>query len=259
MPPQTRPAISGAPERPRDDTSEPTHQSIGEYYADHKEQLLRDATAIAAAGIDPEDLLSDAILATFVRCQRGGSPTDNLRGYLRQVMRNRVIDLLRSPDRRVTPHPDPPALHYLDTAEHHAIESASEYRYLTAAMNRLPSDQALALRENVVAGLKPGQLAARMRRTSSGVYSLLYRAKASLRKEFLAQMTQDLRNRHGCLRRTTGARCQKCEDSALALVESLGGVGQRTRSQRALGSTSKKASSSRTATASVREVTPSLR
>lgn len=154
------------------------------------------ARRIAGSAMDPDDLLSEAVIGLLGRLALGKSPVANIDGYVISSMRHRLIDELRSPRARV--------LHLAEWAEI-AVEDDDRGRLVEdeesllvrAAMDRLPTDQQRVLIATIVDGRKPRHLEADFGRPASAIYSLTRRAKVAFRRNLL-QILMERSGRPDC-------------------------------------------------------------
>ena len=165
--------------------------AAGEYFARHHAYLLGAARSIAGTRLDPEDLLSAAFVQLLDQWDRGAGPEENATAYVIRSMRNAAIDESRSPRSRVDTFGDVDESHPIhaipDDPRFHRAELHEEFVVVRRALDRLPADQRLVLRETVVHGRKPADVAADGERSPGAVSSLAARARRGLRRAVLIE------------------------------------------------------------------------
>lgn len=165
--------------------------AMAEYFSRHLRFLTAMSRRIAMRIIDPDDLLSDAISSLLRRWRTEADPRSNLNAYLIRSMRNRVIDLLRSPASRTVDLAWVEEIPDIEDADLRSADLHREFALVRAAIAELPEDQQRVLIGVTVEGRKPAELALEMRRTPAGLYNLLLRAKKALRRELLLKVLTD--------------------------------------------------------------------
>jgi len=168
--------------------------AAGVYLGRHRAYLMAAARAIAGRRLDPEDLLSAALVQLLGQWERGSGPEENATAYVIRSMRNAAIDESRSPRSRVDTFGDidesDPIHAAPDDPRVHRAELHEEFGLVRRALDRLTVDQRVVLRETVIHGRKPADVAPEARRSAAAVSSLAARARRGLRRavliEFLA-------------------------------------------------------------------------
>jgi RNA polymerase sigma factor (sigma-70 family) len=162
-----------------------------EYFARNISLLAGMARRLGGTVVDPDDLLSTAITALLTRWHAGSGPRENLNGYLIQSMRNRVVDEIRSPRSKQVSieKTDEPAVE--DAAAYERIDVHHESGLVVKALATLPQDQRSVLVGTVIEGRKSGEIAESLGRPASVVYSLVNRARLSLRRALLSEYIKE--------------------------------------------------------------------
>ncbi len=154
--------------------------SAARHIRDHLGLLSAMSRRLARDIVEPEDLLQDAILNLLERYANSSERPESINAYLIRSMRNRVIDLIRSPSRQVKSF-DPA---YLPSVAPHARGVAPETTWVVMevrrALDALPPLQREIAVQVLVLGRKPGDVAAETGRAPDAVYSALRRARRSL-------------------------------------------------------------------------------
>lgn len=166
-------------------------RAAGEYFAQNLHRLSIAARKIAGTSADHGDLLGDALVIVLAKWAEGTGPTGNVNAYISKIMRNRLLDELKSPRsqvRHLEPDDDPPAQ---EDPRVRRIELDQEYVLVRRALSQLPTDQREALIATVIEGQKPRDLEARLGRPAASIYSLTKRAKDNLRRTTLRILLLD--------------------------------------------------------------------
>lgn len=165
--------------------------------------------AIAGRAMEAEELLSVALLSTWEKWSQGRGPVENARAYIAQTMRNRLRDEMRAPRSRNVALDATNAHDLAHDDETDRIHAAIDNEIVGAALARLLDEQRMLLTEVLVNGRKPQEVAIELGRSSGRVSSAVYRAKAALRTELVAE----------CLRRACpGAGCGVDQEGIALLV-----------------------------------------
>lgn len=154
--------------------------SAARHIRDHLGLLSAMSRRLAQDIVEPEDLLQDAILNLLERYANSAERPESINAYLIRSMRNRVIDLIRSPSRQVKSF-DPA---YLPAVATHARAVVPETTWVATevrrALDALPPLQREIAVQVLVLGRKPGDVAAETGRAPDAVYSALRRARRAL-------------------------------------------------------------------------------
>ncbi|KQR20420.1 hypothetical protein ASF79_12975 [Agreia sp. Leaf335] len=143
-----------------------------------------------AGGLDPEDLLSDAVLRLFERLRAGDTLPDHLEAYLIRAAKNAVIDYYRSPRSREELQ-DPAApeftgrLIHSDEDFHHHIETSPERKLLRNAFINLTEIQQRVLIETTIYKRPPRDLVGEFDMTPQNIANTAHRARRALGNEVL--------------------------------------------------------------------------
>lgn len=159
--------------------------AAGRYFAQNLPLLAALSRRIAGGVIDPDDLLSDAILSVLAKWAQGGGPTEYVNAYVAQAMRNRVKDELKSPRSRVQHLEDAGDQPAEPDPQIRRADIQRELGLVRRAMSLLPEDQRAVLTATVVDGRKPRELEGQLGRPSASIYSLSRRARINLRRTML--------------------------------------------------------------------------
>lgn len=155
---------------------------IAEYYRDNYRLLRAIAHRIAGTLMDPEDILSEAIVAVLTQWSQGNGPRESPTSYLAQTMRNRIKDELRSPRSRVGALDDVSELVATEDPRLTDIDDAQERAIIRDVLLLLPTDQREVLIAIDVHGYKPRELTQRFDRPAPAIYSLIQRARTNFRR-----------------------------------------------------------------------------
>jgi RNA polymerase sigma-70 factor (ECF subfamily) len=157
---------------------------------------------------DAEDITQLVFLRMIERID-SVRDADRLTGWLYATTRNAITDYYRSAIRRrelpVDAVPDQPVD---DDGEDPAEQELA--RCLLPMLERLPAEQAEALRVVDLAGMSQAAAAAKVHVSPSGMKSRVQRGRARLREMLLAccHVEQDVRGRvQGCASRSAGGGC----------------------------------------------------
>jgi RNA polymerase sigma-70 factor (ECF subfamily) len=138
---------------------------------------------------DPDqaaDATQDAFIHAYdaIRSYRGGI----FRSWLMRITANASYDILRRAQRRPTsamPDPDEGEAELADIGAANPVEEAQKselYRYLEAALRRLPDDQRIAVVLCDVYGMDYGEVASMTRSALGTVKSRIHRGRLRLRE-----------------------------------------------------------------------------
>ncbi|MGN7966495.1 sigma-70 family RNA polymerase sigma factor [Microbacterium sp. 22179] len=165
--------------------------AAGMFLLRNQRMLLTTARRLATSGIDPDDLLADALVGLLSLWKSGTGPKEKAGAYVIRSMRNRMIDEFRSPRSRVLPLVD--AEDNLPTVmqDTRHIELDAEYRRVRAALLLLPDDQQQVLRATIIDGRKPAELEEELGRPASSIYALSLRARKGLRRAMLRVILEE--------------------------------------------------------------------
>lgn len=154
--------------------------------------LISAARNLAPSGIDPEDLLSEAITRLFAIGEERVNEIQSLRSYLTRSMRNIVLDFTKSPRSRVdteeyeffTEIPDAPddERHEIRTAELHR-----EFGLVRQAFAELNDESRAFLIGTLVEGRTALEVGAELGYKPAASSTRLFRAKAALKRSLLSQ------------------------------------------------------------------------
>lgn len=171
--------------------------------------LLNLSRAIAGRAMEAEELLAVALLSTWEKWSQGRGPVENAHAYIAQTMRNRLRDEMRAPRSRNVALDDANVHEFAHHDETDRIHAAIDNEIVGVAFARLSDEQRMLLTEVLVNGRKPQEVARELGRSSGRVSSAVYRAKAALRTELVAE----------CLRRACpGAGCGTDQEGIALLI-----------------------------------------
>ncbi len=156
--------------------------AAGRYFSENLGLLGGLARRIAGGVLDPEDLLSEAMVTVLGHWSTGTGPATNATAYIAVLMRNRVKDELKSPRSRVDGFEDWDELPALGTPAPARVDVHNEVRILREALDSLPADQRSVLIEMTAFGTKPRELEGTLHRPAPAISSLHRRAKIALRR-----------------------------------------------------------------------------
>ncbi|MFK0402702.1 sigma-70 family RNA polymerase sigma factor [Microbacterium sp. NPDC090225] len=165
--------------------------AAGMFLLRNQRMLLTTARRLATGGIDPDDLLADALVGLLSLWKTGTGPKEKAGAYVIRSMRNRMIDEFRSPRSRVLPLVD--AEDNLPTVmqDTRHIELDAEYRRVRKALLMLPADQQQVLRATIIDGRKPAELEGELDRSAASIYALSLRARRGLRRAMLRVVLEE--------------------------------------------------------------------
>lgn len=144
------------------------------------------ANRLVPAGVDPDDVLSEAIFRLLQKWDEGAGPREFAHTYVIRTIRNIVVDEIRAPrSRNVALRDDAPLADVVAAEKFRRIDLSSDFELVRTAMRALPDDQRRVLEAVVVNGRKPGEVSAQFQRNPAAVSNLLKRAKAALRRQVL--------------------------------------------------------------------------
>ncbi len=161
--------------------------------------LLARARSIASGTrLDPEDLLSAAIVRLLELWRAGEGPDGGVAAYVVRAMTNSAIDASRSPRSRVLSleaaidaSPAEELALAREDSNVRRIDLYQEFRIIRLALATLDQDHQAVLTEIVIHGRKPGDVAAELGRSPAAVSRELYRAKQGLRRAVLVQLLDE--------------------------------------------------------------------
>ncbi|MBF4514166.1 sigma-70 family RNA polymerase sigma factor [Plantibacter sp. VKM Ac-2885] len=152
-------------------------------------------------GLDPEDLLSEAILRLAERLADGMLLPDHIEAYVVRSAKNLAADYFRSPrsrehcfDPSVTEHTMVFAHH--DEPLHHDIETAQDRALVRRALSNLSQPQQRLLIETAVHDRRPRELVDELGIASAAISTAAHRARKALCAEILRLIL--LRGEPGC-------------------------------------------------------------
>ncbi len=166
-------------------------RAAAEYFNRHLEYLAAMARYLASSTIDPEDLLSEAVVGLLAVWSQGKGPTTGVNSYLLRSMRNRLIDEYRSPRSRLQQSADeeeglPP---FVQSTR--VIDMYREASIIREAVKKLPQDQQIVLWATIVEGRKPSELETELNRPASAIYALGRRARVGLKRVILQTVLEE--------------------------------------------------------------------
>lgn len=163
--------------------------AAGEFFARHFPYLRVMARRVATSPDRAEDLLAGAMARLLELWKRGEGPAENVLTYLVAAMRNRQIDEHRSPRAREASVEELPESSLASIPESlQSVELYAEFDLVRRAFDRLSADSQRALREVVVNGRPPREVASELGRSAGAVSTLVTRSKTALRRELLVVM-----------------------------------------------------------------------
>lgn len=165
--------------------------AAGAYFQKNQRLLMAMAHRISGGVLDPDDLLSEAMITVLTKWSQGTGPERYANAYVIQTMRNRVKDELRSPRSRVGEITETNAPLHDDSTEQHSADMHREYAIVRRALGLLPEDQRAVLVATVLEGRKPADLEEELGRPASAIYSLSRRARLNLRRATLRVVLED--------------------------------------------------------------------
>ncbi len=138
--------------------------------------------------IDPSELVQETFLRAHTRIEQyQGTSEPSLRAWLRTVMRRLFLDRVRRSrldyEPPTSPSGDVEALPCSRSSPSKVVMKAEHDRRLREAVDRLPKDQATAIRLHYFEGLTVVETAQRMNRPRDAVAGLVRRGLAALRRE----------------------------------------------------------------------------
>lgn len=165
--------------------------AAGMFLLRNQRMLLTTARRLATSGIDPDDLLADALVGLLSLWKSGTGPKEKAGAYVIRSMRNRMIDEFRSPRSRVLPLVDTEDNLPTVMQDTRHIELDTEYRRVRTALLLLPDDQQQVLRATIIDGRKPAELEDELGRPASSIYALSLRARKGLRRAMLRVILEE--------------------------------------------------------------------
>ncbi|MCK2030039.1 sigma-70 family RNA polymerase sigma factor [Microbacterium galbinum] len=165
--------------------------AAGMFLLRNQRMLLTTARRLATSGIDPDDLLADALVGLLSLWKSGTGPKEKAGAYVIRSMRNRMIDEFRSPRSRVLPLVDTEDNLPTVMQDTRHIELDAEYRRVRTALLLLPDDQQQVLRATIIDGRKPAELEEELGRPASSIYALSLRARKGLRRAMLRVILEE--------------------------------------------------------------------
>lgn len=156
--------------------------AFGELWRRNASASLRSANYLAG-DLDPEDVLAESYLRVFKILQDGRGPTSGFRTYVQVTMKNVAAAIRRAGGEHVN-------LDELYEGIPELTESGFEQRSADGALVRqalaaLPEDWQEVLWCTEVLGMKPREIASRLRLTPNAAAALAYRARARLKETWL--------------------------------------------------------------------------
>lgn len=154
--------------------------------------LMGAARQIAPQGIDPEDLLSEAVAKLLALGTDSPPSIVSVRSYLASAMRNVAIDFTRSPRSRVVAHEDEfflqiPQQEDPEEARRRAAELHGEFLLIRRAFGELDSEDQALLEKTLIEGRGPKDVAVETGLSAAAVSLRAFRAKAALKRQLLVQ------------------------------------------------------------------------
>jgi RNA polymerase sigma factor (sigma-70 family) len=138
---------------------------------------------VQGSGHDPEDVVQDAFLRAHTALRATDAPM-TVKPWLYTIVRNRALDLLRSPHGRGAELEEGRHLSLVPAADpERATEQRDRLRRMVDGIGRLPERQRVALVSRELEGVSHADMAARLGTSVQGTKSLLIRARAQLRAE----------------------------------------------------------------------------
>lgn len=165
--------------------------AAGEVISRRLPMLTAMARRYSSPGVDPDDLVADAIVKLLEKWSTGQGPRHGVTSYLLRTMQNRAVDELRSPRSRgvsidviAEPFDDEPI-------EFHRAELHEEFALVREALSRLTLPQRQVLQATVIDGRKPGDLVTEMKRPAGAVYAMAHRARVALQRSLLQVILEE--------------------------------------------------------------------
>ena len=183
--------------------------AAGEFFSRHLEYLRAMSRRVAPTPDRAEDLLAGAIARLLELWARGHGPDENVLTYLVSSMRNRIIDESRSPRAREAFVEELPEARLAVTPDFRGVDLLREARFVRAAFGRLPPDSQHGIREVIVNGRPPREVAPELGRSAGALSTLVTRAKAALRRELLVVILRE--GRAECAENAEGLPAQVLE------------------------------------------------
>ena len=171
--------------------NEGDRSAAGAFLERNQRLLATTARRLAAGAVEPDDLLSDALVNLLTLWKSGTGPMEKASAYVIRSMRNRMIDEFRSPRSRVLPLVDAEDHLPTVTQDTRHIDLGREYTRVRQALLLLPADQQHVLRATIIDGRKPAELEEELDRSASSIYALSLRARRALRRAMLRVMLEE--------------------------------------------------------------------
>lgn len=188
-------------------------------FSSDKSRFARTARRLSWGVMDPEDLLSEALLSCL-EARAGSLPPDHLNAYLATAMRNRVIDELRSSRRREVELSEQ-IVGVVPPLEAPAGGELGERELVRAALARVSEVHCRYLIRTVVEGRKPRELVDEFGRSAAALSSLAQRARNALARALSMEIIE--RCAATAHRRTSsGQPCSRCEATWAELALAYG-------------------------------------
>ncbi|MGO3148042.1 MAG: sigma-70 family RNA polymerase sigma factor [Leucobacter sp.] len=181
--------------------SEPSDsvRQLSEHLIENWSLLVAMSRRIAGQVIDPDDLLSEALLSTFARWQRMPGTIQHLNPYIIGAMRNRVKDELKSPRSKVGSLENEDSLLSPPNPAIDRIELVSEVSLMRRAFEQLPEDQRRVLEAMFYRDQSASQLTEELQRSRPAVSMLAARAKNNLKRTMLKLLLEKEASSDACL------------------------------------------------------------
>jgi RNA polymerase sigma factor (sigma-70 family) len=138
---------------------------------------------VHGSGHDPEDVVQDALVRAHTALRATDAPM-TVRPWLYMIVRNRALDLLRSPHGRSAELEEGRHLSLMVAADpERAVEQRDRLRRVVDGIGRLPERQRAALVSRELEGVSHARTAAQLGTSVQATKSLIIRARMQLRAE----------------------------------------------------------------------------
>ena len=168
-------------------------EAAGTYLARHLQFLSAMSKQLSMDQIDPEDLLSEALVRLVEKWASGNGPSEHVNAYVIRSMRNRVIDELRSPRSKTDAVEDEQLDTLVGADDGMALEQVDlhhEFDLVRGALATLPKEQQAVLIEMTVNGKRPAEVSTLLGRTAPSVSTLFQRSRAALKRAVLVVLLE---------------------------------------------------------------------
>jgi RNA polymerase sigma-70 factor (family 1) len=149
-----------------------------------KDKLLRMSLSLVKDREQAEDIVQEVMIRIWER-RESWPEIENLQGYCMRMVRNRSIDIARSPRYRTEDLDKMPGLEAGDRNPHQSMEQREAINLIARHMETLPEKQRTVIRLREIEGLSYLDIASAMDITMDQVKVTLYRARNSLKNELL--------------------------------------------------------------------------